>query len=128
MRHELVPPLLPLPAPPSLRSDWTAEGGCPYNSRSVRRRASLKITRAARGLLSSRIGIYVLAGLTFSILACHGGVGSKNCAATVAAFFVGAEANSRFPSASSGQALDDAVLSLRFARNDKAYFAVTSIY
>jgi len=26
MRHELVPPLLPLPAPPSLRSDWTAEG------------------------------------------------------------------------------------------------------
>jgi len=36
MRHELVPPLLPLPAPPSLRSDWTAEGGCPYNSRSLR--------------------------------------------------------------------------------------------
>jgi hypothetical protein len=90
MRHELVPPLLPLPAPPSLRSDWTAEGGCPYNSRSVRRRASLKITRAARGLVSSRIGIYVLAGLTFSILACHGGVGSENCAAIRGRVLVGA--------------------------------------
>jgi hypothetical protein len=88
MRHELVPPLLPLPAPPSLRSDWTAEGGCPYNSRSVRGRASLKITRAARGLVSSLIGIYALAGLMFSVLACDAGIGSEICAATVAAFFV----------------------------------------